>query len=172
MAFTLSLLSLLFAGTYSDGLIFRTDCTDAYCSQQCTDRDVHEQNFRGGNCFFNGAYSETFACLGGIKFWHMIYPDPHCNEEPIQIYTDGKCYTGANGGSSFYRCVNGKHIGRSLGNEYGKDSNQESRNNESYLYVVGVVVVLMVLLCGIFGGYLVFRKRRKLSVERDQLLEA
>merc|ERR1740123_1983971 len=97
----------------------------------------------------------------------------NCEAKTGIVYRKGECFklgTGhVSGYKSFrYNCLPqnwNKHL--DLQSEQMIDDGVDGRHTQWYIYVVGVMVVLLLFVCGLYGGCYLYKKGRKPIKEMD-----
>ena len=141
---------LLWTHCIQSGLLRMTSCSDQDCRHGCqiTADYVEFDNV----CRSKGAHFETKTCESDRMYTHKLYATPSCDGEPVDTIRTGMCYQDGGGGSYYYSCNDG-------GGSYGSTQNDTSDSQTHIeIYVIGTIITLLVFLCGINFGYLLYKK--------------
>ena len=147
-------------GVFGGGYIQRYECIDKECCRGCSEvSDVY--NDFDGVCNWNGEYAQTYECIpyGGNSlvtgnYRHSIYEDRNCENDPVVTYKSNRCYPNYETDGSFYfQCR--------VQNLFGNKNNDANKEDVGwYLNTIAAMLVSVVFLCGIIGGYCVYKKRK------------
>ena len=158
-----------------------TSCSDRDC---CVCGEAREENaLFGGICTSSGGYPNTYTCENGQLIMKQ-YEDPQCLGAEVREWRSGRCYYDKNKKASYFlTCFPdfdglkaNDVIDQAMPSRFEIDDivNGHNDNVQWYVYLIGVIVVLLALVCGIFGGYLLYKKspQRKGSAQAAKLLNA
>ena len=158
-------------------------CSDKDCCENCR---IYQWKFvnldvcyeSSTNAFESVAWEEH-TCLQGNHYIYRGFDNSWCGGNPEFTRTSGRCYSSIFGGSYYYECSRysmadpdkvPSPIGRRA--EPLKHSNTHTnQKQESSTYILEVGVIFIVFFCGLFGGYLLYTKRRRKKHQELKLLK-
>ena len=172
---TVLLLQSLTFNVYSDesniAIVRKIGCTDADCCKNC--QTHRHRTVDLDECYQVGALSvwSSFKCNGN-QFIYEQFDNSWCGGKPEEVKTSGRCYKDGLVGSYYYECsrnsmvhlnVDPSPIGRNMPLKQSNAQNNKQQNTPKY--AIEAIVIFIVLSLGIFGGYLIYRKRRRKRVQ-------
>ena len=164
---------LLFSFVYTRrayaGFVETVVCEDTECCEDCNTIAVDPVHFDGVCRRKRNHYETHFCSPRELHYVHNIYESEHCDDPPIRTFQSGQCYQRLihNTGewvSYFLVC---HHV--------ILDSNQQSgEKDEDYMHLIEALVIFLVLSCGIFGGYIVYKTQcfRKKNNSNDSRVKS
>ena len=170
LCFKFGVALLLFEDTYSDATVVYPDplrrgilsisrCTDKYCCENCQ-HEYYTPVLFDGLCRNDGYRSDTYECTSGRYLEYHKWSNIGCIGQPYLSFHSGHCYEdNDNGGSKYFTC-----------SYHTVGSQEKEEDHEWQMYFIGALIGLMILLCGLFGGYVVYK--RKVYRKETDLLES
>ena len=148
--FLIACFALSHFGVHGASQLITTWCRRNDCFTDCATR---AEDMVFGQCQWDGANYVKHFCNSNREYLQIIYGrDKRCSRSLSMGLRGGNCYKDMGTGHYFFfSCVNSLNA-----SEQGINADA---NDQDYVYVIGALIFFLVFLCGIFGGYRVYKRR-------------
>lgn len=151
------------------GILSTIMCEDSYCCLKCKAYNTNVVAF-DSECRWNGEWAETQMCVNSKYYERRMYENRECSGLPSFKWTSGQCYPTEDGKSFYFQCYQKSLVGAVVHNISINGSNNE--HDEWYIYTIGILIILLVFLCGWLCGYFLYKRRccEKKYVEKKRII--
>ena len=153
---------LLICGVHSRGYVETKLCKDQDCCRDCKTEMIDLMEF-DGICRWDGEFGQTHHCINGRFYKNAWYDNEWCDGDALYQETSGQCYQDEETGGSFYLiCQDGLK---------GSNADTHKSTKKVHVYFIGALVSSIVFLCGVLGGFFVYKRgyRKANEIELDAM---